>query len=412
MIIDHHPMKIQLFLQYLRQNSEVPTGTTSPRPSPEKEGVARINPTEHKVHMAGGRIIPFDRLLVVTGATASRPDTPGINLEGVVTLDSMEDTLHIMKLARRSSSALVIGGGITALELVEAFTALGVKTHYFLRGDRYWNSVMDETESEIVQERLKEEGVILHFSTRATEILGKKNKVEGVRTDDGKVLACQMVGIAIGIKPRKELAQISGLAVKRGIVVNDWLMTNHPDIFAAGDVAQVIDPDHPDGLLESLWSPAQLQGNAAGLNMAGINTPLCRPVAVNVTRLAGMVTTIIGQIGEAGENAKGDRDMVDIMHGDSEEWREVPDALVAETSGGSNRLRLYIGERNIIGALIMGDQSLSRPLQNIIERQINISDIRPQLLQPEAQLKDIILDRWNSLQYLRTSTKHYAAKIS
>jgi NADPH-dependent 2,4-dienoyl-CoA reductase/sulfur reductase-like enzyme len=208
MIIDHHPMKIQLFLQYLRQNSEVPPGSTSPRPSPEKEGVARINPTEHKVHMAGGRIIPFDRLLVATGATASRPDTPGINLEGVVTLDSMEDTLHIMKLARRSSSAVVIGGGITALELVEAFTALGVKTHYFLRGDRYWNSVLDETESEIVQERLEEEGVILHFSTRATEILGKKNKVEGVRTDDGKVLACQMVGIAIGIKPRKELQNL------------------------------------------------------------------------------------------------------------------------------------------------------------------------------------------------------------
>lgn len=377
-----------------------------------KERVTRINPAEHNVHMAGGRIIPFDRLLVATGATASRPDTPGINLEGVVTLDSMEDTLHIMKLARRSSTAVVIGGGITALELVEAFIAQKVKTHYFLRGDRYWNSVLDETESEIIQERLKEDGVILHFNTRATEILGKKNKVDGVRTDDGKVLACQIVGIAIGIRPRSQLAQISGLTVKRGILVNDRLMTSHPDIFAAGDVAQVIDPDHPDGLLESLWSPAQMQGEAAGFNMAGINTPLCRPVAVNVTRLAGMVTTIIGQIGEAGEKAKGDSDTVDITRGDSEEWREVPDAVVAETYGGSNRLRLYIGERSIIGALIMGDQSLSLPLQNIIERQMNIRDIRPQLVQPEAPLKEIILDRWNSLQYLGSPAKYYAAKIS
>jgi NAD(P)H-nitrite reductase large subunit len=337
-----------------------------------------------------------------------------MNLEGVVTLDSLEDTLNIVKLARHASSAVVIGGGITALELVEGFTALGVKTHYFLRGDRYWNVVLDKTESRMVEERLKEDGVVLHFNTRATEIIGKKNKVEGVRTDDGKVTPCQIVGVAIGIRPHKELAQNSGLTVKRGVLVNDHLMTNDPDIFSAGDVAQVVDPDHPEGLLESLWNPAQMQGTVAGLNMVGITTPLCRPIAVNVTRLAGLVTTIIGQVGEAEEKGKTDRDrdINSIMRGDSEEWREVANAVVAETHGGHNRLRLYIGERTIAGALVMGDQSLSRPLQNLIERQINIRDLRPRLVAPDAPIKEIIFDFWNSLPRLRNPVNSYAAKVT
>ena len=377
-----------------------------------KEHVARINPAEHVLHLAGGRIMPYDRLLIATGATASRPDTPGINLEGVVTLDSLEDTLHIVKLARHSSSAVVIGGGITALELVEGFTALGVKTHYFLRGDRYWNAVLDETESRMVEERLKEDGVIVHYNIRATEILGRKNKVEGVRTDDGKVTPCQLVGVAIGIRPHKELAQNSGLIVRRGVLVNDHQMTSDPDIFSAGDVAQVIDPDHPDGLLESLWNPAQLQGTVAGLNMAGITTPLCRPVAVNVTRLAGLVTTIIGQVGGAEDKGKDDRDTNSIMRGDSEEWREVANAVVAETHGGHNRLRLYIGERTIAGALVMGDQGLSRPLQNLIERQINIRELRPRLLEPGAPITELINNFWNSIPRLRHPVNSYAPKVS
>ena len=377
-----------------------------------KEGVSRINPAEHTVHLSGGRILPYDRLLIATGATASLPDTPGVKLEGVVTFDSMLDTLHIMKLAKRASAAVVIGGGITALELVEGFKIQGARTHYFLRGDRYWSNVLDETESRMVEDRLKEDGIILHFHARAAEIVGKKNKVEAVRTEDGALLPCQLVGIAIGIRPRKELAQVSGLAVKRGILVNDHQMTSNPDIFSAGDVAQVIDPLHPDGLLESLWNPAQLQGTVAGLNMAGLTTPLCRPMAVNVTRLAGLVTTIIGQVGEGEVKGKQDSDTNSIMRGDSEEWEEVPNAVVAETHGGHNRLRLYIGDRTIIGALLMGDQSLSRPLQNMIERQIDIRDLRSRMLGPDARLKEIILDCWNSLPYLRAPKNPYAPKIA
>jgi nitrite reductase (NADH) large subunit len=361
-----------------------------------KEKAARINPAEHTLHLSGGRTLHYDRLLIATGATASPPDVPGADLEGVVKLDNMEDTRRIIKLTRRATSAVVVGGGITALEIVEGLAARGVRTHYFLRGDRYWSSVLDETESKIVEERLKEDGVILHYHTRVAEILKDRNRLAGVRTEDGDVVASQLLAFAIGIRPNKELAAACGLAVKRGIQVDDHQQTSDPDIFAAGDVAQVIDAEHPEGLLESLWNPAHQQGQVAGANMSGETMALHRSTAINVTRLAGLVTTIIGQVGEGSEKAARDRDLNAIMRGDSEEWRQLPNAVVAQTHGGSDRLRLYIGENAILGALVMGDQALSRPLQNLIERRVGIRELRPRLLQPNAPLSELIQSLWQA----------------
>ncbi len=97
-----------------------------------------------------GKKLTYDRLLIATGARAVRMDVPGANLEGVVVLDNLDDARRIIKSARRTRSAVVIGGGITALEIVEGLVSRGVKTHYFLRGERYWSNVLDETESGIV----------------------------------------------------------------------------------------------------------------------------------------------------------------------------------------------------------------------------------------------------------------------
>ena len=121
----------------------------------------------------------------------------------------------------------------------------------------------------IFENRLQEEGVKLHHHAEIIEVTGKKQRVNGVRLLDGKSLNCDLVAYAIGIRPRTELAKQAGLAVDRGILVNEYLQTNDPDIFAAGDVAQAYDPTTGRSVLDSLWGPARQQGYAAGLNMAG-----------------------------------------------------------------------------------------------------------------------------------------------
>lgn len=351
----------------------------------------KVFPGQKKVIFDGGNSLIYDRLLIATGASAARSSTPGSELNGVFKLDNLEDARSILKAAGRRRSAVVIGGGITALELVEGLVARGVKTHYLLRKDRYWNNVLDETESRIVEERLFEHGVKIHYHTEVAEILGDKGRVFGVQTQNGERIHCDIVCIAIGVRPRIGLAKVSGLQVERGILVNEYLQSSETDIYAAGDVAQVYDPFTGKSIVDSLWGPARDQGFTAGLNMSGEKTAYLKPVAFNVTRLAGLTTTIIGTVGRGV-----DEDLVGIARGDSETWRQLPDAIAAQQDFDVNRLRIMLGESTILGAIVMGDQTLSHPLHTIIAEEVDISPIKTQLLAFNAPVADLIAEFWTS----------------
>ena len=356
----------------------------------EKGQAKKIMPLEHRVELQDGRVLSYNRLLIAVGARAASAKVPGLELEGVLKLDNLEDARRIMKLSRKRHAAVVVGGGITALELVDAFRARGMNVHYFLRGDRYWSNVLDETESHIVEHRLKEEGIQIDYQTELSEIVGKGGKVSGVLTTDGKKIDCDVVGIAIGIQPRKGIAEAAGLKTERGVAVNEYLNTSDADIFAAGDVAEVYDPTVGKAILDSLWGPARRQGYTAGLNMAGKHVPYYKGVPFNVTRLAGLTTTIIGALG----GREVDADTIGIVRGDSEGWRQMPDALVAQSDFDINRLRVLVGENHLVGALLMGDQTLSRAIHHLVIEKVDITPIREKLLQKGHPITDIIADYW------------------
>ncbi|MBE0683784.1 MAG: NAD(P)/FAD-dependent oxidoreductase [Anaerolineales bacterium] len=356
-----------------------------------KASVSKINRFEKSLLLDGKTPLPYDKLLIATGAIAAPLTVPGANLKGVVKLDHLEDARHILSLAKRGRTAIVVGGGITALELTEGLLARGVTVQYLLRGDRYWSNVLDEHESRIVEARLQEEGVTLHFHSEITEVLGKNGKVSGVRLLNGQSLKCDILAYAIGIKPRVELAREAELALDRGMLVNEFMQTNDSDIYAAGDVAQVYDPASGRSVLDSLWSPAREQGFTAGLNMAGQKKPYIKSPPFNVTRLAGLTTTIIGAVGHGL-----DEDIVGIARGDSETWRQLPDASVAQSGFDVNRIRLLVGEKNLIGAVVMGDQTLSMPLQKIISGKMDISSVRDKLLTQNAKIADLVMEYWSN----------------
>ncbi len=352
--------------------------------------VTRLDPEAHRVELDGGETLPYDRLLLATGSQAVMPSIPGSELEGVVKLDDLEDARRILKHCRRASSAVVVGGGITALELVEGLRARRVDTHYFLRSDRYWGNVLDETESRIVEDRLRHEGIHIHTNTELVEIFGKRGRVTGVHTQDGGQVRCSLVAVAIGVRPRLDLANGSDLEIERGILVDEYLRTSAADVFAAGDVAQVYDPLSGKAILDTLWGAALAQGHAAGLNMAGRPAAYRKAVPFNVTRLAGLTTTIIGTVGRGR-----DADLLGIARGDSETWRQLPDAIAAQSDFDVNRLRVMVGEHTLLGAIVMGDQTLSQPLHHLITHQVDITPIRDSLLQPTPNLADLIADFWS-----------------
>ena len=351
--------------------------------------VTHILRADHALIIDGKMRLTYNKLLIAVGARATPLEVPGSELDGVVKLDHLNDAKNIIKHARKGKTAIVVGGGITALELTEGLRSRGMNVNYLLRGDRYWSNVLDQHESKVVEHRLQEEGVNLLYNAELQEIMGRNGRMNSVRLQDGRTIKADMVAYAVGIRPCLELVKQANFALDRGILVDEHLQTNDPDVFAAGDVAQVYDPLTGHSVLDSLWNPAREQGNAAGLNMAGRKTAYLKSAPFNVTRLAGLTTTIIGTVGRGN-----DKDMIGIARGDSETWRELPEAIVAQNGFDVNHMRLLIGEKNVVGAIVMGDQTLSWPLQKMIAGKADISSIRDNLLEPNAALADLIAQFW------------------
>ena len=266
-----------------------------------------------------------------------------------------------------------------------------MKTHYLLRSDRYWPNVLDKIESDIVERRLKNRGVLLYYRSELARIIGKRNRVIAVETQSGESLECQFVGVAIGVQPRIALAVEAGLKTDRGILTNQYLETSAPDVYAAGDVVQALDPISGKTVLDTLWGNAIEQGRLAGKNMAGQLTPFHKSTPFNITRLAGLTTTIIGAVGSGK-----DSDLMTLSRGDSETWRQLPNVMAVQRDFEVNRTRIMLGSNTIVGALVMGDQTLSNPLHQLIENHVDITSIRDDLMAPDADLVNKIIEFWST----------------
>jgi NAD(P)H-nitrite reductase large subunit len=351
--------------------------------------VTRVDPAPHVIELNSSSRLDYDCLLLATGASAVPLKVPGAELQGVVKLDNLEDTRHILSMIRRSKTAVVVGGGVVGLELVEGLVAQGIKTHYLIRGDWFWSNVLVEAESRLVEHHLTQDGAKLHHTTEILEVLGKKGKVAGVRTSTGDVIRCDLLAVGIGVRPCIDLAISAGLQTERGILVNEYLQTSQPDIFAAGDVAQIFDPITGRSAIDNLWYPGREQGRVAAINMTGQREKYQRSVATNVLRLAGVMTTIIGPIGSGRSDGE-----VYTTRGSSEMWQQLPNTIATESGTEISHSRLVMGEKMILGAVVMGDQQIARPLREMISHQVDITSIRDQLLQSGAKLGQIIIDHW------------------
>jgi NADPH-dependent 2,4-dienoyl-CoA reductase/sulfur reductase-like enzyme len=351
--------------------------------------VTRLDPGSHSIEINPQGILVYDRLLIATGARSQPLDIPGAELQGVVKLDDLEDTRRILSLIHHTRTAVVVGGGVIGVELVEGFLAQDIKVHYLLRGDWFWSNVLTEAESRLVEHHLVHEGATLHHHSEISEILGKKDKVTGIRTSRGDVIRCDILAVGIGVRACKELAQAAGLKTDRGILVNEYLQTSDPAIFAAGDVAQIFDPLSGHSSIDNLWYPARKQGRVAALNMIGQNQTYQRTVATNVLRLAGVMTTIIGAIGTGRDEGQ-----ILTTRGSSETWQQLPNTMATESGTDISQLRLIVGEQTMLGALVMGDQSIARPIRELINNRVDIIPIRDQLVHSDGELEQLILDYW------------------
>ncbi len=348
------------------------------------------------VHLEDGRAVNYDRLLIATGARAVPPPYPGASLDGVVYLDTLDGTKELLQKAKTAKRAVVIGGGITALEMADGLAHQGVETHYFVRKSALWSAVFNEVESKLLEERIIARGVKIHYNAEAAEILGDgQGRVAGVRFTNGETFACDLLGAGIGVKPQWTIVQDTPIQTDRGILVNEYLETNAPGVYAAGDCAQVWDRWTQKHMLDSLWPTAVASGRIAGANMAGAKQAYVKGAPFNACLLFGLHITAIGQLGGARDEAAEPEVVQHISRGFSEVWTTHPAPYASAWSqDGPNTVRLTLSGDFLVGALIVGQQTLADPLRELIERQIDIRPLRSYLRTGGPVMTQMIEQFW------------------
>ena len=194
---------------------------------------------ERKVVAAeGGFEVPYDRLILATGSDPVRLPLPGADLKGVVTFRDLDDVEAMVAAAETGGRAVVIGGGLLGLEAAYGLVRRGMAATVVHLMDVLMERQLDASAGSLLQQALIERGVETVLSASSQKILGANGKVVGLELSDGRVLACDLLVMAVGIRPNAALAKRAELQVNRGVVVDDGMRSSDPSIFAIGECAE------------------------------------------------------------------------------------------------------------------------------------------------------------------------------
>lgn len=238
-----------------------------------KQGfVEDINTDDKVLTLASGEQVEYNQLVMATGSQSNKFGWPGQDLPGVQTLFTYQDLELMEENAKTTKHAVLVGGGLIGVEMAEMLLSRGIEVTFLVREDRFWGNILPYGEARLIQKHAETHGIKFLFETELKEIkAGENGRVNSIITSTGDEIACDMVGLSAGVHPNILIAQKANIPVGRGILVNDYLETQVPDVYAVGDCAEIEVVDGRNRI-EPLWYTGKLQGEALAKTIVGKRT--------------------------------------------------------------------------------------------------------------------------------------------
>lgn len=297
--------------------------------------VEKIDPEKRIAYLTNGEEIAFAKALLATGATAFVPPIKNVDAQGVFAIRTVDDLRKFKNYVTDKKEVVIIGGGILGLEAAFSAQKLGLSITVIESFDYLLARQLDRELSEKLESKLNEMGIKTFTGKNTEEILTKDGVVCGIKLADGTTISADAIMVQAGIRSNIKIAQDSGLATDRGIMVDDHLETAHKGIFAAGDCAQI------GKFTIGLWTSSQEMGKIAGHNMTGDNESYIQPKPFSTLMLGDI------KLFSAGMNSG---------EGVEEEKKEV----------GANIYKLFKKDNSYVGGILWGDIKYQADVKNIV----------------------------------------------
>lgn len=334
-----------------------------------QDHVDSINPQSQMLTLQSGKALNYDRLLIATGSTPIRPPIPGIDSSCVHSCWTLQDARNIISLARPGSNVVLIGAGFIGCIILEALVKRGVNLNVVETGNRMVPRMLDERAGGLLKRWCENKGIKVNTSCLVNAI-NPAEKGVSVQLDNGNSLAADLVITATGVKSSLELVRGSGIITDQGILVDDYLQTSQPNIYAAGDVAQGLDFSTAEHTVQAIQPTATDHGRIAALNMCGKKTRHHGSVNMNVLDTLGLISCSFGS-------------WMGVEGGDSAHLYNENDFLY---------INLQFSEDTLVGACTVGKTQHIGVLRGLIESRIKLGDWKDRLIKDPSCLMEAYME--------------------
>jgi NAD(P)H-nitrite reductase large subunit len=326
---------------------------------------------KHVAELESGERIAWEKLLIATGGTPIIPRIKGIDKIGVFNFFTLDDAKAIDEFLDNVSKVVVIGGGLIGVSAAEALIRRGAGVTVVEMKDRILNTILDDEASSMVEAALRKAGVRVITNHTVAEVMGGE-RVTGAILDNGEEISCHLVIMAIGVLPRIELVHGSGIKVNRGILVDRSMTTNHPDVYACGDVAESYDFIYGTNRLVAIWPNAYIGGRTAGQNMAGIKAEYPDSTAINSLNYFGLDIAAAGIVVPPNSNGY----------------------EVLSEKNGSIYQKLVLKDNLIVGMICVGNVEKSGIIFGLMRDRVNVGDFKQALFAEDFGLISLPRELW------------------
>jgi NAD(P)H-nitrite reductase large subunit len=330
-----------------------------------------LDTAKRTVSLSGGGTVSYDRLLLASGARPLNPPIQGIDQEGVYHCWTLQDSRNIVRMAKPGSKVVLIGAGFIGCIILGPLLKRKIDLTVVEVLDRMLARQMDETGGRLLKTWCENRGVKIHTSAKVTAVEpdSKGPARFRLKREKGDPIPADCVVVAAGIKPITDYLEKTGIKIQNGVVVDEYLETSIPGIYAAGDVCEGFDWSTGSRTVLAIQPVAAETGRVAAMNMTGMKTPYPGGLSMNVVDVGGLICTSYGQ------------------------WMGVP-------SGDESRLldekefrylRLQFKDDLLVGALSIGLTNHVGILRGLIQSKIKLGEWKPRLKEDPTRIMEAYL---------------------